>query len=634
MNGATAPFWALYLAAAGLAALMFLPTAGIGIAQSGFNPDEWRFAAGLETGFAEVHGRWATHWAHEVIFSWDTPIAVLIFILFAALFAVAVLIARIAVAPTGPGMAIVSVLLVFLAGFSHVYLTAVLHFQTQAPWFCLGLLASVGAMTLIAPAQGSSPWGLALRIIVAAELLAIAIGFYQSYALLGFLIPAMVLIRVDRYGHRESLLCLCRVLVASVGALVLYQLQLRATISVLDLIPNFRFSGGVDQTVILEKLSALPRIERRIHSGGLVGMPHPYRGIFLLAAAAAGAMVLLAAVRALVAPRAFSGGGWFGAVRVLLGGFGALCILPVLIWFLYPEPYLIGRTIGFMGFVFAGVVLACTTVFAHGMAGQPASRLIPAGGLALVLVFGLGQAVASSHIWPLFQRVAEQDVDLADAIVKRARSIDGFDIKSTPIRSVGGPAEQNQSFGSFQTPSTFGRDIDMNSIFQILYGATDYAGSVLAPPKPCGAFPEEGSVFVAEGTLFVCLEASVPLSAPSNCFSLGAGRDAALCYSGTIAVLIGQTCADIDPGTGQIVVTQLDGAGARLRQHRYYPQALATEMNGLCHRFVETTGEPFSALRIEHAGTAPEKHWSVEHKAEDARALKEIVPPRTNRNDP
>ncbi|WP_377194731.1 hypothetical protein [Ruegeria meonggei] len=634
MNGAKAPFWALYLAAAVVAALMFLPTAGIGIAQSGFNPDEWRFAAGLETGFAEVHGRWATHWAHEVLFGWDTPIAILIFILFAALFAISVLIAHMAVAPTGPAMAIASVLLVFLAGFSHVYLTAVLHFQTQAPWFCLGLLASVGAMTLIAPAHVTSPWGLVLRVIVAAELLAIAIGFYQSYALLGFLVPVIVLIRVDRYGHWDSLLCLCRVLAASVVALVLYQLQLRATISVLDLIPNFRFSGGVDQTVILEKLSALPRIERRIHSGGLVGMPHPYRGIFLLTAAAACGAVLMAAACALVAPRAFSGGGWFGAVRVLLGGYGALFILPVLIWFLYPEPYLIGRTIGFMGFVFAGVVLACTTVFANGLAGRPAARLIPAGGLTLVLVFGLGQAVASSHIWPLFQRVAEQDVDLAEAIVKQARSIDGFDIKSTPIRSVGGPADQNQRFGSFQTPSTFGRDIDMNSIFQILYGATDYAGSVLAPPKPCRAFPEGSSVFMAEGTLFVCLEASAPLSAKSTCFPLGAGRNGALCYSGTIAVLIGQTCADIDPGNGQIVVTQMDEAGAQFRQHRFYSQALATEMNGLCHRFIETAGEPFSALSIESTGAEPGAHWAVKHKAKDARTLEEIFLPPTNRNNP
>lgn len=634
MNGAKVPFWALYLAAAVLAALMFLPTAGIGIAQSGLHPDEWRFAAGLEREFAEVHGRWATHWAHEFIFGWGTPIAFLIFFTFVVLFAIAVLIAHMAVAPTGPGMAIASVLLVFLAGFSHVYLTAILQYHTLAPWFCLGLLASVGAMMLIAPAQRTSLWGLVLRVIVAAELLAIAIGFYQSYALLGFLIPAIVLIRVDRYGHRESLLCLGRVLVASVIALVLYQLQLRATISALDLIPNFRFSGGVDQTVILEKLSALPRVERRIHSGGLVGVPHPYRGIFLLAAAAAGAMVLVSAASALVAPRAFSGGGWFGAVRVLLGGFGALCILPVLIWFLYPEPYLIGRTIGFMGFLFAGVVLACTTVFAHGLAGRPASRLIPAGGLVLVLVFGLGQAVASSHIWPLIQRVAEQDVDLAEAIVKQARSIDGFDIKSTPIRSVGGLTEQVQRFGSFQAPSTFGRDIDMNSIFQILHGATDYAGSVLAPPKPCGAFPAEGSVFMAEGTLFVCLEASAPLSAPSTCFSLGAGRDAALCYSDTIAVLIGQTCADIDPGNGEIIVTQLNDAGARLRQHSFYQDALATEMGGLCHRFVETAGEPFSALRIERAGPAPDSQWSVEHKAEDARALEEIFPTRTDRTDP
>lgn len=639
MNGAVtdakAPFWAVYLTAAVLAALIFLPTAGIGIAQSGFNPDEWRFAAGLEVGFAEVHGRWATHWAHEVIFRWGTPIALLIFITFAALFAVSVLIAHSAVAPVGPAMTTVSVLLIFLAGSSHIYLTAILHWETQAPWFCLGLLASVGAMTLIVAARGTSPWSLVLRVIVAAELLAISIGFYQSYALLGFLIPAMVLIRIDRYSHRESLLCVCRVLVASVIALVLYQFQLRATISILDLNPNFRFSGGVNQTVLFEKLSALHRVERRVHSGALMGMPHPYRGIFLLTTASACGMVLMAATSALRTPHTGSGGGWFGAFRVLLGGFGALFILPVLIWFLYPEAFLIPRSIGFMGFVVVGVILACTTVFAKGMARLSASRLVWAGGSSLVLIFGLVHATASSHIWPLFQRVAEQDVDLANAIVKQAQSIDGFDVKSTPIRTVGDPIVQNLQFGRFRTASTFQRGIDMNSIFQTLHGATDFTGSVLAPPKPCTAFPEEGSVFMAEGTLFVCFEASAPLSTLSTCFPLGTGRNGALCYSGNMAILLGQTCADINPGNGQIVATQLDDAGAQLRQHRFYSQAQATEMNGLCHRFVDIAGKPFSAIRIESVGAElPGKAWGVEYKADDARTLDEIFSRPTDQSKP
>ncbi|WP_170359705.1 glucosyltransferase domain-containing protein [Ruegeria arenilitoris] len=631
MNGAVTdakvPFWAAYLTAAILTALIFLPTAGIGIAQSGFNPDEWRFAAGLDVGFAEVHGRWATHWAHEVIFRWGTPIALLIFITFVALFAVSVLIAHSAVAPVGPAMITVSVLLIFLAGSSHIYLTAILHWETQAPWFCLGLLASVGAMILIVPALGTSSWSLVLRVLVAAELLAISIGFYQSYTLLGFLIPAMVLIRVDRHSHRESLLYLCRVLVASVIALVLYQFQLRATISILDLSPNFRFSGSVDRTVLYEKLSALLRVERKVHSGALMGMLHPYRGIFLLTTAAACGMILMAAASALRTPYKGSGGGWFGAFRVLLGGFGTLFILPVLIWFLYPEPFLIPRSIGFLGFVVVGVILACTTVIAQGMAKFSASRLVWAGGSVLVLTFGLVHATASSHIWTLFQRVAEQDVDLANAIVERAQSIDDFDVKSTPIRTFGHPTVQNLQFGRFYTASTFQRGMDVNSIFQTLYGATDFTGSVLAPPKPCTAFPEEGSVFMVEDTLFVCFEASVPLSELSTCFPLGAGRNGALCYSGNMAILLGQTCADIDPGSGQIVATQFDDVGARLRQHIFYSQAKATEMNGFCYRFVDIAGRPFSAIRIESVGAEPPgKGWGVEYKADDARTQEAIFP--------
>ncbi|NOE35815.1 glucosyltransferase domain-containing protein [Ruegeria sp. HKCCD7318] len=614
----------LLLVSAILAAIVFLPTAGIGIARSGFNPDEWRFAAGLERGFAEVHGRWATHWASEVIFDWGTPIAFLIFVIFASLFSVSAIIAFRTMDLMQPVAMIAALVVVFLAGSSHVYLTEVLHYQTQAPWFSVGLLASVGAMALIVPQRTPSRTSTILRMIVSAELLAISIGFYQSYALLGLLIPAIVLIRVDKYDHRESLRCLLRAIIVSVVALVLYQLQLRATISILDLSANFRFSSGMEPAVMLEKLSTLHRMERLIHSGGLLGTPHPYRGIFLLATAAACGLVFLAAACAFFASRNVRGGGWFGVFRVLLGGCGALFILPVLIWFLYPEPYLIGRSIGFVGFVFSGVALASATVVAHGMTNPTLSRLAPVAGLGLALIFGLSQIVASSQIWPLFQRVAEQDVALADKIVERARLIDGFDVKSTPIRSVGGPADQHLRFGGFQTPSTFHRGIDMNAIFQVRHGALNYAGSVLAPPQPCVAFPADGSVFIADGTLFACLEAAVPLPAPSKCFPLGSGGNAALCFSDTMAVLLGQTCADIDPGDGQIVVTQLDESGDWIRFNRFPWQALSTEMNGLCYRFLEAKTGPFSTVHIEHktvAGTA----WAMEYSATDAQSLEDIL---------
>lgn len=607
-----------------IAALFFLPTAGIGIARSGFNPDEWRFAAGLERVFAEVHGRWATHWAHEVIFEQGAPIAILIFIIFATLFGVSVLIARGAIAMTGPVMVVTAILAVFLAGSSHVYLTELLHYQTLAPWFCLGLLASVGAMVLIEPAGMRSRSGLILRMAVAAELMAISIGFYQSYVLLGFIIPALVLIRVDRFNHRQCLFCLLRVLIVSGAALVLYQLQRDITIYALNLDANFRFSGGIDAAVLADKLSAFYRIEKLIHSGGLLGVPSFYRRLFLLTSATACILVFIAAAVAVFAARRLVGGGWIGGLRVLVGGLGAFFILPVLIWFLYPEPYLIGRSIGFVGFILAGVVLASATVIVQGMEATPVSRPAPVVAMMLILVFGVSQAVASSHIWPLFSQTAERDIELADAIVERARLLDGFDVITTPIRSVGGPVSPSLKFGSFQTPSVFHRGVDMNAIFQVRHGATDYAGSVLTPPQACMGFPAEGAVFMAGGTLFVCFEDLKPLPAQSTCYPLGGDVTGALCYSRRMAVLIGQTCADINLGKGQIVATQLDEAGNWIRSNQFHWQAKATEMNGLCYRFAETSDLPFLVLRIEHKLSTPETAWVVKYDVKDARPLKEI----------
>ncbi|NOE20672.1 hypothetical protein GS634_21290 [Ruegeria atlantica] len=623
MTDARIPARLLFVSAV-IAAVLFLPTAGIGIARSGYNPDEWRFAAGLERGFAEVHGRWAAHWAHEVLFEQGASIAILVSIIFAALFGVAALIAREAIATTGPAMVVASILTVFLAGSSHVYLTELLHYQTLAPWFCLGLLASVGAMVLVKPQGRWSRSGLLLRMAVAAELLAISIGFYQSYVLLGFIIPALVLIRVDRFDHRQCLFFLLRVLIASGAALILYQLQRDATIYALDLKVDFRFSSGIDTAVLADKLSALYWIEKLIHSGGLLGMPSFYRRLFLLSLAAACILVLAAATIAVFAAGRLSASGLIGGLRVLVGGLGALFILPVLIWFLYPEPYLIGRSIGFVGFIFVGIVLASGTVIAQAADGVSISRLVLAGVMSLCLVYGVGQVVASSHIWPLFNQMAERDIELADAIVERARLLDGFNVRSTPIRSVGEPWSPSLKFGDFQTQSTFHRGVDMNSIFQVRYGATDYAGSVLTPPQACTGFPVDGSVFMVDDTLFVCFEHLNPLRVQLTCFPLGGNARGAICYSDGMAVLIGQTCADIDPGTGQIVATQLDEAGRWIRSNQFYWQAKDTEMNGLCYRFVETANLPFSTLRIEHKLAASETAWMIEYDVKDARPLEEI----------
>lgn len=564
-----------------LCLLAYVPLIGYHVASSGYNPDEWRFAVGLETGFADVHMRWATHIGHNLVLGGQFHDLLHACLTFVPLYGISAILSARAIPDGHPALRSGATVMIFLAGACHVYLTEILHYQTLALWFTLGLFLSVLAQTLVTPENRSvSPLGWGLRILIAAELTALSLGFYQSYVFLGFIIPAMAMVRVDRFSNLQIVKSLLAMLCAAGVGAMLYLYQLNGLIRWLELEPYFRSTGVPPTGVLVEKAMFLPKMLYLVYGGSLLGTPHPFRGLYLLASMVALFFPLLAVLVHVLTDKTAKKTPLF---RILLGSYGALVTLPMVVWFLYPDMFLVGRSIGYTGFVLAGIVFVNLGLIVSSLSPGLFRRICAACGLVTAAVLAANSVVASQLLWPVFRATHDRDVALADAIVDAAGQIPGFDVGRTPIRTVGGAQYDDLAFGSFINPSTFHPGVDMNSVFQVRFGAQAPAGSLPFSPRPCPAFPAPGSVFLSDETLFVCLEASDGPVAFDTCASFDVGTGpAAFCWNEGLYILAGQSCEAISLETGDIHVTlpQHNGSAALAFIHQVEPSLV----NGVCMR--------------------------------------------------
>lgn len=575
--------------------LLYVPLIGYQIYTSGYNPDEWRFAVDLETDFANVHMRWATHIGHNILFGGQFLDFVHASLTFIPLFGISAILSMQTFSSEKPLYRMFAVVALFLAGGTHVYLTEILHYQTLALWFTLGLLASVLAQKIIEPCARTVPPAVsALKIIISTELIALSLGFYQSFVFLGFVVPAIAIIRVDKYTNRQIGAFLIRVLIVSGLALVLYRFQLKTVIAVLDLEPYFRFSGLPSSEVFVQKLMDLPQMLRWVYSGTLLGTPAPYKTVYQLTFLA---ILIAPLISSAVILTSRDVAKTLNIGRVLVGSYGALAILPTIVWFLYPEPWLVARSIGYVGFLAAAILLANTGLILSGQTEMRWHSIASHAGLAVAAILAVNSVVASSTLWPIFRTIHDRDVALANEIVSIAETLPEFDIHNTPIRTVGGLVYSDVAFGSFAGDSTFHPGVDMNSIFQVLYDAKQPAGSLPFSPRACPAFPSQGSLFLSDNMLFVCLEPSNGPLIFETClpFNLGSG-DAAFCWRNGLAALVASNCANIDLIDGDIHVV-LDSSHAS-QPLVFTHQAEPSIINGLCLRLLARPLIPFQIATL------------------------------------
>lgn len=480
-----------------IAAAVFLTITVPGVFSEGYGTDDWMQIGGPDDEWLFHYGRWATHGLSLLMNGHFLP-GLQLAVAFLALFATARILARHAVAEPMRGTAAV---LIFVLGLNHFYMTETLSFASHLMGYPLAIAASVAGFDLLYQAL-DRPRPAAIRAIcAAAALLALALGLYQTFALAGGLIPALVLLRHDRDDLRRvgRYLGLCLV-----GAGLALGLHLAARVLYQDL-TGIATPAGYDLRVSyfphpLQTLMGLPEVLADLHSSNIdQGFPAALRwinrGFFVLVLAYAGFAWL-------ARPVARSGESPLGsALRLVSATVAVLAILPVLFLF-FVDVYLAGRAFGYLGLAYGALVAGCA-----GLLSRPGGHPGPAAwvGLGLLAAMAVFQTAITAAVWDDRARIAARDEALAGAVIARLSALPGY--RGDAFRVFGGRVYRDLNWGGALGLSVFGGARGDLSIFRELYATGWLPAPAVAPPRPCPAFPADGAVFLQGGVAWVCLEA-------------------------------------------------------------------------------------------------------------------------------
>ena len=311
-------------------------------------------------------------------------------------------------------------------------------------------------------------------------------------------------------------------------------------------------------------------------------------------------------------------------IRIFVGSYGAIVILPMIVWFLYPEMFFPGRSIGYVGFLLVGILFVNLGLTVRLLEENYFRRALTAFGLIIATAISVNSIAASQVLWPVFRATHDRDVALAVEIMTAAQKVEGFEVGRTPIRTIGGAQYDDLAFGQFINPSTFHPGVDMNSIFQVLFDARYPAGSLPFSPRACPAFPELGSVFISDETLFVCLESSDGPEHFTTCvpFDLGAGP-AAFCWAEGLYILAAGACQKISLESGNIHVVL--NRGSRSEELVFHHQVEPSLVNGVCVRPLHHRAVNVEDILIRHRPVADAQVADVVMNTFDAVPLDRIL---------
>lgn len=518
-----------------LAVLLYLLSTAYGVLNDGFHSDDWRHVAGVSPLWTAVEGRWFLEVIFRDLLGERFLLPVQLALAFPCLYWVARTLARHA-APEGGGDA--ATLAIFAVAVNHIFLADALSFASNVFAYPLALALSVGAFELVGRVERRPALVQAGAAIAAAQLLALSLAIYQTFAVAGLIVPVLALLRIDRVRFAGALRQAGIGAAVSVLAIALYLVEWRLYAGLKGVvIVSERFSG-TDAAGFAAKLGALPGLMRSLHTGTLMVLPFPLRatmGLFSLAT-----LVLLA----FGGLRALAGSGSLGAralavLRLGIGATLALFVFPVLFWLGYEGDAAPARAFGYIGFWIAALF-----VLGLSLAGPAAKsgRLYTAGMAAMALV-GAVFALTASAFWTDSARVGARDMELARAIEARLAALPGY--TGPPFRIVGGVDYPDLSWGSLAGWSSFHAGNPRLGIFREMYGRAEDAASLPVSPRACHAFPAADAAFLHEGMAYLCLEDFQPFMDEIACAPLDAGGE--ICLGPHVYVHIAGTCLKTGP---------------------------------------------------------------------------------------
>ena len=521
--------------ALGLAALLYLLTTAYGVLNDGFHSDDWRHVAGVSPLWTAVEGRWFLEVIFRDLLGERFLLPVQLALAFPCLYWVARTLARHAAPEDWQSAA---TLAIFAVAVNHIFLADALTFASNVFAYPLALALSVGAFELIARTEGRSALLQTGAAIAAAQLLALSLAIYQTFAVAGLIVPVLALLRIDRVSFAGALRLAGIGAAASVLAIALYlgEWRLYAGLKGVAIVSE-RFSG-TDAAGFAAKLGALPGLMRSLHTGTLMALPFVLRATMGLFSLAAIGLVAVAALRAL-AGAGSAGARALAVLRLGIGAALALFVFPVLFWLGYEGDAPPARAFGYIGFWIAAIfVLGLTLVAPAAKSGR-----LHTAGLAVMALVGAVFALTASAFWYDSARVGARDAELARAIEARLAALPGY--AGPPFRIVGGVDYPDLSWGSLTSWSSFHAGNPRLGIFKEMWGRAEDTASLPVSPRACHAFPAADAAFLHEGMAYLCLEDFEPFMDQIACAPLATGAE--ICLGPHVFVHIAGTCLKTGP---------------------------------------------------------------------------------------
>ena len=579
---------ARYVMATLACAALYFAVAARGILTAGRHPDDWRQLGEGSSIWLSDEGRWAMDLLFRALFSEQPFLSLQTIAAFGCFLWISYLLARHAAPAPWRAAAMAAI---FALGVNHPYLCDALHFDSHVFAYPLALALSATAFDLVARKAARGFAHSAAAVLIGAQLLALSLGLYQSYAIFGLMVPALIAMR----GTSASIASLVRL-----GALSLAVIILGVAIGSIERTLYVDLTGAAkgaarfapaDISIFLQKLVDAPEFYKRLFTGGLLHMPSLTRiapaALIAATAAAAGALIV---IRALDPQRAMQR--FMNALPAMAGSFAALFVIPGAFWFVIAAWDAPARAVGFIGFAAGGALIAALSgVITH----LAIKRRHVMGGATAVMIsaMALGFAGVASNIWRDRAAISNADVALARRIDEKLSALDGF--HGDEVRIIGAVEFPRLSWGRSLDVSVFHLGNPDYAIFRKLLGRTYDVKSMMLSPQPCAAFPEDGSVFLFEGKAHVCLNAFGAFPDTGHC--VVEPSTGVICAGHDAVIVARKDCGEwLAPGSILDLVFDRPGRTPVTRSISYEQRGIA--LFGRCLYFAEGAPSLFDSLSV------------------------------------
>ena len=571
-----------------LSAVIFCIATLPGLLLDGYNPDDWRQIQGAPKGGMPLN--WTTEegrWAMEVLYVFVmgerflTPIQTLL--AFACLFWISWILARIVIDKRQTPLAAT---VIFSLSICHLYMIDALNFSSHVFAFPLSLALSLQAYRIF--------WHLAERTIgidwfvrafLAIQMLALSCAIYQPFAPFGALFIALQIMRYDKFPLKIVSSAVLVALVGSVLAILVYLLEWRIAVSFSSHSGEITRFNQPGSQQILQKLTALPSFWKTLHSGGLQHTPWAIRFVY---AATFGVALIGSGLAALHSLRT---AGFVPALRVSLGAFAGLLILPVTAWFAYSSFWMPGRVVAYLPFAIFSVLICSGQICGWWQRGSVIGALLKGGAVGLVTV----SVALSLIVWLDQVETGRRDTETAHAIFEQVSATPGFD--GTNFRISGGLDYPDLSWGGLLGWTVFHHNNPVPGIFTELYGRPMEPVFVADSPVPCPAFPEQGAVFFDGHTVHVCLESSTGLKEQVDCIDVGHGET--LCRTEKMLIWQRPTC-EVLPIAGAPTRFRLENSSGQQRLAIFTLEDPGIMIDGRCNHAQRLRSFAYQTVVVEH----------------------------------